>query len=268
MEFWDHFTRDRLTIAHRGYRAIRAENTMAAFKAAIDRYDFIELDVGFSRDGVPIVIHDDTLERTSNAIEAVGFEAPYRVADYSYKELLELDFSTWFMDRDPFGTIADGTVRRDELKSFTVEKIPTLAEVLNFLKINKMPVNIEIKDMRGTPFDSVAVQKTLSVISAVGMEEYVLLSSFNHSYLSEAKLINPNICRAALFEDSYPDNLIEYLRELDVSCCHPRANITTKELVEELNRSGFIVNVFTVNDHEEKRKMYEYGVRSIFTDFL
>jgi len=268
MRFWDRFDSRHLVAAHRGFRAIRAENTMVAFQAAIGKCDFIELDVGFSRDGIPIIIHDDTLERTSNVTEMTGFTAPYNVIDYSYEKLLTLDFSSWFIEKDPFATIAAGTVEKRYLESLPIERLLTLEEILIYCKEHKVSVNVEIKDMRGSRFDTTAVSKVLSIIQILQMEDSVLLSSFNHQYISQVKELLPQISISALQEHAHPENLVNYLRALDVRCYHSDIKIITPELVAELSKAGIMVNVYTVNSAEEKARMFAYGVRSIFTDFL
>ena len=268
MGFWDTFDKDRLIAAHRGFRSIRAENTMAAFEASIGRCDFVELDVGFSRDGIPIIIHDDSLKRTSNVAEMEGFLTPYAVVDYSYAELLRLDFSSWFSQKDPFGTIASGGVDKTELEALPVQRIVTLAEVLSFFKQHQMPVNVEIKDMRGTAFDAVATQTVVAIIRETDMEAEVLLSSFNHTYLAEAKALAPHISRAALQEHAHPEDLLMYLKDLGVDCYHCHLKIVTQSLVRELKDASITVNVYTVNTPEEKEQMFSWGVKSVFTDFL
>jgi len=268
MSFWDRFSGDRLVAAHRGYRAIRAENTLSAFEASIGRCDFIELDVGFSKDGVPIIIHDDTLQRTSDAESLALFSPPYNVVDYPYEMLKQLDVSSWFLASDPFGTLVQSKGLREEIAQLPPQRIPTLDTVLSLLKQHNLPVNIEIKDMRNTRFDTTAVQKTLEVIRNHTMEEMVLLSSFNHRYVAEAKVLAPEIERAALQEDAHADHLVSYLQSLGVHCYHSDKEIITEPLVQTLLAAGITVNVFTVNDPAEQEKLFGYGVRSVFTDFL
>ncbi len=135
MGFWENFDKNKkLIVAHRGARSIRPENTMSAFKEAMKNSDFIELDVAFSKDGVPVIIHDNTLERTSNVKEFKEFKKPYRVRDYTYKQLLKLDFGSWFLKDDPFKTIENGTVTVEELKALKTQRILTLDQVLKVFK--------------------------------------------------------------------------------------------------------------------------------------
>jgi len=268
MTFEELFERERLIAAHRGYRAVRPENTLSAFEASIGQCDFVELDVGFSKDGVPVLIHDNSLSRTSDAEAVQGFTPPYAVVDYSYEMLQKLDVSSWFLRSDPFGMIGQDDHLRAELMHLPVQKIPTLSEVLTVLRRHEIPVNIEIKDMRGTPFDASATAKTIEVIRALQMEEKVLLSSFNHQYLREAKKCAPQIMRAVLQEEAHPKALIAYLEDLDVACYHCDIEITTPEVVERVTEAGMAVNVYTVNTPKDQERMFAWGVKSVFTDFL
>jgi len=268
MGFWDRFSATELIAAHRGHRAVRAENTLSAFEASLGKCDFIELDVGFSKDGVPVIVHDNTLERTSDAVHREGFYPPYAVVDYTYAALLQLDFSSWFAVQDPFGAIASGSVDRAVLAALPIQHIMTLTEALSFCKQHQVPVNIEIKDMSNTSFDTFAVPKTLAVIEEIGMETEVLLSSFNHHYIAQVGLLAPSMERAVLQEHAHPDMLVSYLADMGVRCYHCDVKIVTEALVRELNAAGVIVNVYTVNTPEEKARMFSYGVKSVFTDFL
>jgi glycerophosphoryl diester phosphodiesterase len=266
MSFWDNFEKDKkLIAAHMGDRSIRPENTMSAFKEAIGKADFIELDVRFSKDGVAVILHDSTLERTSNAENLPEFKIPYRIEDYNYNELLKLDFSYGFLRDDPFGTLKSKVVKKSDIKP---QKISTLKEVLDFLKKQKMPVNVEIKDMNCTVFDKTAVKTILNIIKNCDMEDLVLISSFNHNYLKQIYKLNPHIATSALQRNSNPKDIITYLRGLHVTCYNPSLKIVTGSLISKLNNAGFFVGIFTVNDKKEKIKLFDEGAKAIYTDFL
>ncbi len=269
MGFWENFDKNKkLIVAHRGARSIRAENTMAAFKEAIKSSDFIELDVTFSKDGVPVIIHDDTLERTSNVREFKEFKKPYRVRDYTYKQLLKLDFGSWFMRDDPFGTIKNGTVKIEDLKALKTQRILTLDQVLKVLKKYNFPVNIEIKDLSRTPYDKTAIKTIIDIVEKHVMVNLVLLSSFNHKYLRQAFKINPNIDTAALEENNHAKDLVKHLKRLRVRSYNPSLKIADSDLIKNLNNAGIFVNIFTVNDKQEKLKLFEEGAKAVFTDVL
>jgi len=269
MGFWENFKKDKkLIVAHRGARSIRAENTMSAFKEAIKKSDYIELDVGFTKDGVAVIIHDDTLERTSNVKEFSEFKKPYKVIDYTYKQLQKLDFGEWFLKEDPFGTIKNGRVNVEELKALKKQRILTLDKVLRFLKKHNFPVNVEIKDASKTPFDKTAVKTIVDIIEDNTMVNYVLLSSFNHKYLRQAHKLNSNIDIAALQESEHPKDLVKRLKRLRVRSYHPSFDIADTDLIQNLSNAGIFVNIFTVNDEKDKQNLFNNGAKSIFTDVL
>ncbi len=268
MGFWENFDKNKkLIVAHRGARSIRPENTMSAFKVAIKKSDFIELDVGFTKDGVAVVIHDNTLERTSNVKDFPEFKKPYKVVDYTYKQLKKLDFGSWFLRDDPFGTIKDGTVKKEELESLKRQKIPTLEKVLKLLKKHHFPVNIEIKDAIRTPFDKTAVKKVIDIVEDNVMVNLVLLSSFRHSYMKEAHRINPNIDTAALREKPHHKNLVKHLKSLHVRSYNPSLDIANSDLIKDLSNAGIFVNIFTVNDKEKTKELFDEGAKAVFTDY-
>ena len=268
MSFWDNF-RDKphLIAAHRGNRSIRAENTISAFKESLGKADFIELDVNFTKDGVAVIIHDDTLQRTSNASKNNIFKKPYNVIDYTYDEIRELDFSSWFLKEDPFKMIKKDNLTK-EVSAIPIQRISKLSEVLQFAKVNKMPLNIEIKDMSDTPFDNIAPKEVVRIVEEFDMGDKILISSFNHSYIKKAKKLSPSIDTAALEEDKIPSSIISYLKELKVSAYHPHLHLVTKELVQNLNKHRLYTNVYTVNSTKIKNKLFSEGVKAIFTDYL
>ncbi|WP_419768745.1 glycerophosphodiester phosphodiesterase [Arcobacter sp.] len=268
MNFWDNFGKDeQLLIAHRGLRSLRAENTMAAFKQVIGKYQIVEFDVTFTKDGIAIIIHDDTLERTSNVKEFKEFKKPYKVADYTYEQLLKLDFSSWFIKTPPFKTIKENKVSIEDLKKEKIEKIPTLKEVLLFLKQNNIFANIEIKDLENTNFHEIAAKEVLKIVDETKMQNKVIISSFNHVYLKQIHDINPSIETAALQEKEHPKDLINYLKSLNVKNYNCDFEITDEALVKKLNDEGFYVNVYTLNQKEDIEKLFKWGVKSIFTDY-
>ena len=268
-KFWNNFTnKQNLIIAHRGARSIRAENTMLAFKASLSRCDFIELDVGFTKDGIAIVIHDDTLERTSDIKKFREFKKPYNVVDYTYEQLKKLDFSSWFIKTDPFDTIKNKIVTKKELKALPIQRVLKLKKVLKFCKRNNLPVNVELKDMRGTIFDTVVVKKVVKIITKLQVEHLVLLSSFNHNYLKESYKIASNIETAILEENNHPKNITKYMNSIPTQCYHPRLNITKLRDIKKITSKGFKVNIYTVNDYQMKKELFKNGANAIFTDFL
>jgi glycerophosphoryl diester phosphodiesterase len=181
-----------LNIAHRGARSLAPENTLeAARKAFAVGARMWELDVCATRDGELVVIHDETLERTSNAAEVFPHRRPWRVQDFSLDEIRRLDFGSWFVHADPFGQIAAGAVSELECRQCVGLRAPTLDEALTFTQNADRSVNIEIKDQRSTPHHRTIVEKVVSLVDRLDMADRVIVSSFHHPYLERARSLSP-----------------------------------------------------------------------------
>lgn len=228
-----------IIFAHRGSSGEAPENTMAAFRQAIDDgAGGVELDVQADREGEPLVIHDELLGRT---VTGGG-----RVGDLSRAEARSLDAGSWFHGR------------------FAGEAIPELAEVLELFRPTEMIVNIELKTARiQSPG---LVERVLELVEAMGMMEQVLLSSFNHHALMEIGRRNPRPQCAALV-------LAHLIRPWDYAATHgfdalhPPITACTKELVAECHARGLAVRPFTVDDMESLRLCTEIGVDGLFTNY-
>lgn len=269
MTFFDNFASFQLIAAHRGYRAIRPENTLSAFRASIGHCHFLELDVQMSKDSVPVVFHDATLDRTSNAIakrHQFNLQS-LNVCDWTLLQLKTLDVGGWFLDTDPFATIYQKKVDPHELMCELPQTILTLEEVLLHPALRKIPVNIEIKDHKGKKQGKRVAEAIVDVVMRTKSANRVLISSFNHDYLVIVKTFLPTISTAALVEKSHPDDLVEYLRSLHVAAYHPADNLIDAELIRRLRSAGFGINVYTVNSKERQRALFAMGATAIFTDY-
>lgn len=269
MTFFDQFTDPHLIAAHRGFRAVRPENTLSAFAASLGRCHFIELDVQISHDKVPVVIHDPSLKRTTDAAslgKSLGLSS-LKISSCDLARLKELDAGSWFLETDPFATLASGVISAAELQPLMPQRIMTLQEVLEWALRNKMPINIEIKDQRTTPFDQHAASLVLDTIHKVGAAAMVLISSFNHDYLFQCKSLAPHISVAVLNDDQHPPDLIDYLHAIGATAYHPSDAIADRGLIRHLRAAGFGVNVYTVNDKVRQRRLFADGATAIFTDY-
>jgi len=250
MNFSELFNHTGLIGAHRGARSIAPENTLRALKASKGHCDFMEIDVQLSHDGIVIVMHDDTLERTTNISEIEAFKnrKPYKVSDFTFEELSSLDYGSWF----------DGKI----------EPLLTLSKALQFIKENRLFLNIEIKDMNQYFSDKQVVFSVLKEVEVWHAEELVMFSSFRDAYLPLCKERLSNVLTAALVEDTHPNNLLEYLKSLQVDAYHMNDELADKKSVQKLRNAGFFVNVYTVNDPLRAKELFKMGVNGIFTDFL
>ncbi len=256
-----------LNIAHRGARSLAPENTLAAAHKALGiGADMWELDVGLTSDGELIIIHDDSLDRTSNARQLFPERSPWLVHQFKLGEIRRLDFGSWFNEQDPFKQIAAGAVTGADVKRYVGERAPTLREALAFTLDNDWRVNVEIKDLSATPGGAAVVDKVVALIQELGMIDRVLVSSFNHQYLEQVRAITSDLATGALVTLPDPDPPA-LLRRLHAQAYHPFAMAIQPQDIAALRKQGFDVNVWTVNDETVMRIFIEAGASGIFTDF-
>lgn len=227
-------------IGHRGSPRSAPENTLSSFRQAYSEgVSWVEFDVVLSSDGVPIVFHDDTLDRTTNASGLVK-AAPAAV-------LRGLDAGGWF-DR-----------------VFLGEAIPTLAETLMLLSRLGMGFNIEFKQDAEREIETVGA--AVALIDEIWREDLPtpLLSSFSRAALAAAFELKPRWPRSMLFED-LPSDWSACIREHDLSYIGLDDRYLTVETVQAVRQHGCGVMVYTVNDINRAASLRKWGVDSIFTD--
>ena len=229
-----------LVTAHRGFSGDAPENTLAAFKKAMEvDSDMIELDVRFSKDGQIVVMHDDTLDRTTNGRG--------KVSDYTLKELKQFDAGSWFAPQ------------------FSGEPIPTLVEVLELAK-GKIPVNIEIKDESPSRYKITDLAaRALQEVKKAGMAGQVIFSSFYPSSLEQIKERDPRIWVALLYHRDW-NSLREVTGGRAFSAVNLRHSFLTREKIGRIHQEGMKVNTYTVNSEEEMERFIRWGVDGIITN--
>lgn len=209
-----------ICVAHRGYSSVAPENTMAAFLLAMEQpqVQWIELDVQMSRDGVPVVIHDFSLERTTNG------EGLVRETDRS--TMASLDAGSW------------------KSKQYAGERIPTLAEVLDRC-CGKVRLNIELKTV-GNMYPDLP-EAVIREVKKRHMQNDVVLTSFEPTALIKAKEIDPGI-RTGLIIDAYPADLPERLQEMKCSFLSIGHSHVNRSMMNDLRSRGIQVMAWTVDD--------------------
>ncbi len=268
--FFDHFPGAGYVCAHRGARALAPENTMLAAELCMELgADFWEMDVHKIADGSLVVFHDDVLSRTTNVAELPQFadRAPWRIQDFTLEELQQLDAGSWFLSKDPYGTIASGEVTPEMVERIRGQRIPTLLEALEFSRYHFLPMNIEIKDQKHISGDSSIIGDVLEQVREIEADDLILISSFNHEYLAEIHSVEPSIPLAALVEERHPKNIITYLRELGAKGYHPYKDITDPTLVSSLAAEGIRVTPYTVNDMDQALALVDAGCFGVTTDY-
>lgn len=227
-----------LIYAHRGYSSIYPENTLSAFKAAIDSgADGIETDIHLTRDGVIVITHDENIKRVS--------DGEGMVKDMTYEELLTYDFGSWKDER------------------FKGEKIPTLSELLDLIEGTDMVLNIEIK-MGFTMYPGIE-EKTLAMVTERGLLDRVIFSSFNHYSMAKVKQLNPLAKVAPLYSEGIFEPF-NYAKTFEAYAIHPSKAVIFKPIVEGCHQLKIKVNVWTVDEIETAKKLEEMGVDAVITN--
>ncbi len=243
-----------LIIAHRGASAVAPENTIAAFTKAIDvGADGVEFDVRLSKDGVPVVVHDATLLRTTGINE--------RVADLTAEQLSRVDAGSWFNAAFP-------SRARTE---FAAEGIPTLGKVLQLLEQISGPVYIEIKceteDAVSPLLDAVCRE-----IADSPLLEKIIVKSFRLAVIARAKAILPSVRTAALFapkvmrllrKEKY---LISIAEELGADHLSVHKALMSRQLVRKAEKAGMPVTVWTVNAPRWIARATKLGIFAVITN--
>ena len=227
-------------IAHRGASGYAPENTLEAFLLAIEQgADGIELDVQLSRDGIPVVIHDETIDRVT---DRTGY-----VKDYTLQELKEL------------------TVLKDRFQQYSQSKIPTLKEVLEAVKSSGIQVNIELKT--GIYWYPDIEKKVAEIVEETGMKEKIIYSSFNHYSVQRIKEIVPDAETAYLYSDVIL-NVEDYARKTKVDGLHPAVyHVKMADFLKGYIESGLNVRVWTVNEEADMKALTEAGVTAVITNY-
>ena len=259
-----------LVIAHRGDRARRPENTLCAFRACLGRSPMIEVDVQLCADGVPVVIHDHHLRRTSDAVRLLRIVgAPgLLVRDWRLDQLRRLDLGSWFLAADPFGSLKSGRADRLVLQTLMPQRILTLEDLLAWAMARDLALNIELKDQHEPRANERLAAAVIRLVRAAEAGQRVVLSSFNHAVLRVCRGLAPEIAIAALQEDGHPPDLVAYLRTLGACAYHPADDLVDEALIRILRAGRLHVNVFTVNDPARQRELFAWGATGVFTDWV
>lgn len=254
-------------VAHRGARSVAPENTLLSAQRAYDfQSDQWELDVRLSKDGKLVLIHDPNFMHTSDAERVFSMRFFWKVQNFTLDEIKQLDAGSWYLKKDPFGEIKKGTVTAAEQERMIGEPFPTLREALQFTKDKNWSVNVEIKDVSGTPGDAEIVQKTVTLIEEMGMQEHVIISSFNHDYLKQVKQLNSDLKTAALVDEM--DDPLKLLQDIGADAINPSfKSIKDLSIIQTLREAGYDVYVWTVNDENTMMTLINAGVSGIITDY-
>jgi glycerophosphoryl diester phosphodiesterase len=228
--------RHPLVIGHRGASADAPENTIAAFELALAQgADGIELDVHLSSDEQPVVIHDFTLERTTDGAGPVS--------ERSVRELKRLDAGGWRERR------------------FRGQRLQTLQEVLERFR-DRARFWIELK--AGSALYPGIEERVVSMIEIYDVVDRVLVQSFDHGAIARVRALNGEVPVGMLVAQAPLER--DLLRRGAASAICPSAHVITGELLEEIRRAELACYVWTVNEPAQMDRLVEWGVSGIITD--
>jgi glycerophosphoinositol inositolphosphodiesterase len=170
-----------LVIGHRGASHLAPENTLVAAEQALAfGAAGIEVDLTISYDGIIFLMHDDTLRRTTNVAEVFPERAGEDASMFNFSDLQLLDAGSWFVNSDPFRTIKDGYISETTAESYRGEKIPSLAEIINFTRDNNLIMDIDSKGPpSGHPYHATYENILLTQLKASGMNKSIIVYSFD-----------------------------------------------------------------------------------------
>ncbi|MFV8343426.1 glycerophosphodiester phosphodiesterase [Flavobacterium sp. XS2P39] len=229
-----------LKIGHRGLKGYAPENTLVSFQKALEmQVDGIELDVHLSADGELMVIHDATIDRTTNG---TGF-----VNKLSLRELKAFRISG----------ATDARLLEEQ-----AQQIPTLSEVFDLVNQDSF-INIELKSYE-------TAEKVVSLIEKYTKKGWkydrFLISSFDWNALQQVAFLNDKIPIGVLTESNL-DLALAFAKFIQAKSIHPHFHLLTKENTAQMQKKGLQVFPWTINESEDIQKIKAFNVTGIITDF-
>ncbi len=235
-------------IAHRGAGKLAPENTLAAVRlGASHGYRMFECDVKLSSDGVPFLLHDSSLKRTTDANARLTNGTSLIAGEHPWSVLAGLDAGSWHSE------------------VFAAEPLPTLDAIAAFCLGNGMLVNLEIKPTPGT--ESHTGEVVAHKVQRLWRESAIkpLLTSFDIPALEGAQAAEPNLPRGLLLDAMRPDWL-DVARALGCQAVVCNYRVWSAQTVEQAKAAGLRTLSYTVNDEELAQRLIDWGTDGIITD--
>lgn len=227
-------------VAHRGAGKLAPENTLAALRLGhAHGYRMAEIDAKLSADGVPFLLHDETLDRTT--------DGRGRADLLGWRELARLDAGSWHSP------------------AYAGEPLPTLQAVARWCRANGVALNIEIKPMPGRERETGAAIALDALALWEGAVLPPLLSSFSDESLAAARDAAPDLPRAWLTED-LPNDWLDRCRALGCVALDAKHTLVDESVVRAAHAAGLRVAVWTVNDPARAAQLAGWGVDCVITD--
>ncbi|MGK7379607.1 glycerophosphodiester phosphodiesterase [Planococcus sp. 1R117A] len=233
-----------VNVAHRGASGHAPENTMEAFQKGFEmKADYIEIDVQMTKDGELVVIHDTTVDRTTNGTGKVG--------DLTFEEIRQLDAGSWFSE------------------DYAGEKVPTFEEVLDAFR-GKVGILIELKAPELYPgMEEKVADALIERNMDVSNNGKIIIQSFNHESMKKSKELLPNLSHGVLAGASWANVTEEQLDQFAAYADYfnPTMNIVTDELVSDVHEAGMKIYPYTSRSQEQALRLFDLDVDGIITDY-
>ncbi|MFC7364248.1 MULTISPECIES: glycerophosphodiester phosphodiesterase [Bhargavaea] len=233
-----------INVAHRGASGHAPENTMAAYQKAFEmKADYIEIDVQMSQDGELVIIHDNTVDRTTNGTGTVG--------EMTFEELRQLDAGSWFSE------------------DYAGEKILTFGEVLDAFR-GKIGILIELKSPELYPgVEEKVAEELIKRNLHKPNNEKVVIQSFNHKSMQKSKELLPSLPHGVIAGPSWANVTEEQLAEFATYADYfnPNMNIVTHEMVDDVHEAGMKIYPYTSRSQEQALRLFDLNVDGIVTDY-
>ena len=235
-------------IAHRGAGKLAPENTLAAFRLGANYgYRMFECDVKLSADGVPFLMHDATLSRTTNASNKLGRANDEVGGDHPWQTLSQLDAGSWHS------------------RTYAGEPLPTLDNIAEFVQRNGYALNIEIKPTPGTELNTGKIVAHEAARLWKDAAVPPLLTSFEVDALNGAYAAAPHLPRGLLLDAMKP-NWLEIALQLDCVAIVCNQVLWDQFSVAQAHSAGFKCLSYTVNDDWAAQRLIDLGIDGIITD--
>ncbi len=226
-------------IAHRGLSSRAPENTLPAFELALEcGADLVELDYFHSADHVPVVFHDKTLDRTTDAIRRLN-RKDIKIGELSFAELRELDAGAWFHGR------------------FANTRIPSLEESIRLIQTKSVTL---IEHKRGD------AQTCVELLKRMGVVNDVIVQSFDWEYLSECRKLSPELVLVALSDKDPTDQRFRQATAFQAAGVGWKHSLLDQDSITRAHQMGLKVWAYTVNDTPRAVQLVNAGLDGLITD--
>ncbi|MHA1427425.1 MAG: glycerophosphodiester phosphodiesterase family protein [Candidatus Helarchaeota archaeon] len=255
-----------LVVAHRGASHLAPENTLIAGELAanLSAYGW-EIDIQISYDGIPFLMHDDTLKRTTNVSAQFPGRENEPASNFTIDELKQLNAGSWFVERDPYRAIAKGLVTPAQIQQYRNAKIPTLEEAVNLTRDYGLILDADFKGAPvGHPYYATYFNICLNVLKAAGIDSHIIIQTGNRDYLNITQAEAPDMITGLTMSTSNPLSIEEFqAMGYDIANFHHSVPYT---VIQAYTSANIPVRVWTVDNIGRFSQLWCANVTFVITN--